>query len=109
LSPLATTRSGASTRSAQALPIQVGRRQPGIGHHVDLPPELDFDLVRLRPGEQLRNLGRREEPPPVEVDEDDPGVTGKAEQLARPLRGGGDGLVIGHALSSDRLIPLSGR
>ena len=37
----------------QAVPVQVGRRQPGVDHRVDLRAELALDLVEASLGEQL--------------------------------------------------------
>jgi hypothetical protein len=50
----ATVRSRMSSRppSARQCQYQMGRRQPGIGHGVDLGPEFTFDLVETRLGEQ---------------------------------------------------------
>jgi hypothetical protein len=47
----------------QAVPVQVGRCQPGVGHGVDLRTELELDLVQASPDEQPGKLGGGEQVP----------------------------------------------
>jgi hypothetical protein len=41
----------------QAVPIQVGRCQPGVGYGVDLRAELELDLVQASLDQQAREAG----------------------------------------------------